>query len=148
MIWATVSSQSCFGCLYRVSPSLAAKNILSLISVLTIWWCPLFRAFSFVVGKGCLLWSVCSLGKTILTFALLHSVLQGKLCQLLQVEKEMTTHSSILAWRIPGTDEPSGLPSMGSHRIGHNWRDLAGAAAACLSVLLSVNLNSDSDYRL
>ena len=55
------------------------------------------------------------------------------------LEKEMATHSSILAWRIPGTDEPSGLPSMGSHRIGHNWRDLAGAAAACLSVLLSVN---------
>ena len=36
------------------------------------------------------------------------------------LEKEMATHSSILAWRIPGTDEPSGLPSMGSHRIGHN----------------------------
>ena len=36
------------------------------------------------------------------------------------VEKEMTTHSSILAWRIPGTEEPSGLMSMGSHRVGHN----------------------------
>ena len=43
-------------------------------------------------------------------------------------EKEMATHSSILAWRIPGTEEPGGLPSMGSHRIGHNWSDLAAAA--------------------
>ena len=36
------------------------------------------------------------------------------------LEKEMATHSSILAWRIPETEEPSGLPSMGSHRVGHN----------------------------
>ena len=42
----------------------------------------------------------------------------------------MATHSSILAWRIPGTGEPGGLPSMGSHRVGHNLRDLAAAAAA------------------
>ena len=42
----------------------------------------------------------------------------------------MATHSSILAWRIPGTREPRGLPSMRSHRVGHNWSDLAAAAAA------------------
>ena len=36
------------------------------------------------------------------------------------LEKEMVTHSSILAWRIPGTGEPGGLPSMGSHRVGHD----------------------------
>ena len=41
----------------------------------------------------------------------------------------MATHSSVLAWRIPGTEEPGGLPSMGSHRVGHNWSDLAAAAA-------------------
>ena len=41
----------------------------------------------------------------------------------------MATQSSILAWRIPGTEEPSGLLSMGSHRVGHNWSDLASAAA-------------------
>ena len=35
------------------------------------------------------------------------------------LEKEMATHSSVLAWRIPGTGEPGGLPSMGSHRVGH-----------------------------
>ena len=44
------------------------------------------------------------------------------------LEKEMATHSSILAWRIPGTGEPGGLPSMGSHRVGHDWSDLAAAA--------------------
>ena len=42
----------------------------------------------------------------------------------------MATHSSVLAWRIPGTREPGGLPSMGSHRVGHNRSDLAAAAAA------------------
>ena len=47
------------------------------------------------------------------------------------LEKEMATHSSVLAWRIPGTGEPGGLPSMGSHRVGHDWSDLAAAAAAC-----------------
>ena len=47
------------------------------------------------------------------------------------LEKEMATHSSVLAWRIPGTGEPGGLLSMGSHRIRHDWSDLAAAAAAC-----------------
>ena len=42
---------------------------------------------------------------------------------------ECLTHSSVLAWRIPGKEEPGGLPSMGSHRVGHDWSDLAAAAA-------------------
>ena len=46
------------------------------------------------------------------------------------LEKEIATHSSVLAWRIPGMVEPDGLPSMGSHSVGHNWSDLAAAAAA------------------
>ena len=46
------------------------------------------------------------------------------------LEKEMATHSSVLAWRIPGTGEPGRLPSLGSHRVGHDWSDLAAAAAA------------------
>ena len=46
------------------------------------------------------------------------------------LEKEMATHSSVLAWRIPGTEEPGGLLSMGSHRVRHDWSDLAAAAAA------------------
>ena len=46
------------------------------------------------------------------------------------LEKEMATPSSVLAWRIPGMGEPCGLLSMGSHRVGHDWIDLAAAAAA------------------
>ena len=44
------------------------------------------------------------------------------------LEKDMAAHSSVLAWRIPGTGEPGGLPSMGLHRVGHDWSDLAAAA--------------------
>ena len=42
----------------------------------------------------------------------------------------MATHSGVLAWRIPGMGEPRGLPSMGLYRVGHDWSDLAAAAAA------------------
>ena len=45
------------------------------------------------------------------------------------LEKEMATHSSVLAWRIPGTGDPDGLLSMGSHAVGHDWSNLAAAAA-------------------
>ena len=45
------------------------------------------------------------------------------------MEKEMAAHSSILAWRIPGMEEPGGLPPMGSRGVGHDWSDLAAAAA-------------------
>ena len=167
------------------------------------------RVFSCVIGRGCLLWPVHSLGRTLLAFALLHSVLQGQVCLLLQVfqgfpcglagkesacntgdlglipglgrspgegncyplqysglenpmdciaplgsqrvgwdslvaqmikhlsamretrvwalgwedplEKEMATHSSAIAWKIPWTEEPGRLQSMGSQRIRHDW---------------------------
>ena len=46
------------------------------------------------------------------------------------LEKEMATHSSVLAWRIPGTGEPGGLTSIGSHRVGHDWSDLAGSSSS------------------
>ena len=49
--------------------------------------------------------------------------------KLICLEKEMTTHSSVLAWRIPGTGEPGGLPSTGSHKVGHDWSDLASKQA-------------------
>ena len=52
------------------------------------------------------------------------------------LEKEMATHSSVLAWRIPGTGEPGGLPFMGSHRVGHDWSDL-GVAATLKKKLLN-----------
>ena len=50
------------------------------------------------------------------------------------LEKEMATHSSVLAWRIPGTGEPGGLLSMGSCRVRHDWNDLAAAAATGVQI--------------
>ena len=61
------------------------------------------------------------------------------------LEKEMATHSSILAWRIPGTGEPGGLPSMGLHRVGHNWSDLVVVVVVVVVVvrsLILLNLHS------
>ena len=58
------------------------------------------------------------------------------------LEKEMATHSSVLAWRIPGTGEAGGLPSLGSHRVGHDWSDLAAAAALNWDVAYSWQLAS------
>ena len=61
----------------------------------------------------------------------------------------MATQSSVLAWRIPGTGKPGGLPSMGSHRVKHDWSDLTAALAAAklysvliIECLLDVCVNS------
>ena len=52
------------------------------------------------------------------------------------MEKEMATHSSVPAWRIPGTGEPGGLRSMGLHRVGHDWSDLAVEQACIIPFFL------------
>ena len=54
------------------------------------------------------------------------------------LEKEVATHSSVLAWRIPGTGEPVGLPSLGSHRVGHDWSNLAAGAATGKTIALTI----------
>ena len=54
------------------------------------------------------------------------------------LEKEMATYSSILAWRIPGTEEPSGVLSMGPLRVGHDWSVLAVAAVSMFSLFLNM----------
>ena len=56
------------------------------------------------------------------------------------LEKEMATHSTVLAWRIPGMGKLGGLLSLGSHRVGHDWSDLAAAAAANLLWMASFHL--------
>ena len=56
------------------------------------------------------------------------------------LEKETATHSSILACRIPRTGEPGGLPSMRSHRVGHDWSDWAAAAVILVLFLLTTSL--------
>ena len=63
------------------------------------------------------------------------------LCQASYSEKAMAPHSTTLAWRIPWMEEPGGLLSMGSHRVGHNWRDLAAAAVAA-GIYLALSIHS------
>ena len=100
MIWATVSSQSCFCWLCRASPSLAAKNIINLILVLTIWWCPCVESSLVLLEEG-----VCNdqrihLAKLLLDFALPHSVFQDQICLLLQIFLDFfLLHSSPLRWK-------------------------------------------------
>jgi len=59
----------------------------------------------------------------------------------------MATHSSVLPWRIPGMGEPDGLPSMGSHRVGHDWSDLAAGAAEKLKKKQSVMNNTTTEMK-
>ena len=103
MIWATVSSRSCFFWLYRASPSLAAKNIITLISVLTIWWCPSVESSLVLLEEGVCYDQYVLLGK-LLAFALIHSVLQGQIYLLLQENYYvffdfLLLHSSPLCWK-------------------------------------------------
>ena len=60
------------------------------------------------------------------------------------LEGEMATHSNIVAWRIPWTEEPGSLQSMGSQRVGHNWRDLACMYAFVLSRHVKISVSADS----
>ena len=64
------------------------------------------------------------------------------------LENEMATHSNVLAWRIPGTGEPGGLPSMGLHRIEHDWSDLAAAATIAGGSDSKESANSAGDLGL
>ena len=100
MIWATVSSWSCFCfCIELLHLWLQRICIQSdfVVDHLVMSTC---RVFSCVVGRGCLFWPVHSLGKTLLAFALLNSVLQGQICLLLQVFLVfLLLHSSPLYWK-------------------------------------------------
>ena len=130
MVWATVSSWSCFCWLYRAYPALAAKNIINLISVLTIWWCPCVEPSSCVVGRGCLLWPVHSLGKTLLAFVLLHSIHQGIICLLSQgvswlptfaFQSPIMKRTSLLGeWMLATIDLTEGI----AHLIAKLWEML------------------------
>ena len=100
MIWATVSSCSCFCWLHRASPIFNCRECNQSgfgIDHLVVSMC---RIVPCVVEKGCLLWPVHSLGKTLLAFALLHFVLQGQTCLILQVSLDfLLLHSSPLRWK-------------------------------------------------
>ena len=126
-------------------PSIFPSRVFSNESVLHIWW-PKYWSFSFGVSPcneysglisfrvfNITLTRIVKMGTLVLLLILKrkHCFIFkfGIFCQLSDfpftfhfqaLEKEMATHSSVLAWRIPGTGQPGGLPSMGSHRVGHD----------------------------
>ena len=104
-----------FGCIYWLEAELATgrRRQWQLTPVLLPW-----RSHGWRSLVGCSPWDRYKSDTTSLSLS----------C----IGEEMATHSSILAWSIPGTGEPGGLPSMGSHRIGHDWSDLAAAATVQL----------------
>ena len=79
-----------------------------------------------------------------------HSDIQfnAMMTAMMAKEKEMATHSSVPAWRIPGMGEPGGLPSMGSHRVGHDCSDLAAAAAGWLKKIFSKTSSAENMEKL
>ena len=96
MIWATVSSRSCFCWAYTASPSLAAKNIINLILLLSIWWCLCVDSPPVLLEKG-ICYDQCILLTKLLAFALLHFILQGQTYLLLPVSLDfLLLHSSPL----------------------------------------------------
>ena len=98
MIWTTVSSRSYFSWLYIASPSLATKKVVSLISVLTICWFPCVKLSLVSLKKGICYDQCILLAEIQLAFALLHFVLQGQTCLLLQVSRDFLILYSIPLW--------------------------------------------------
>ena len=99
MIWSTVSPRFRFCWLYTTSPCLAAKNIISLILVLSIYWCPCVESSVVLFEEGVCYDPLFSC-KTLLAFALLHFVLQGQICLLLQISLDfLLLHSRAIFWK-------------------------------------------------
>ena len=98
MIWATVSSRSCFSWLYRATPSSAAKNIINPISVLTIWWCPCVNS-SLVLAK-CVCYDQCILLAKLCWPLPASFCIEGQTCLLVQVSLDfLLLHSNPLWWK-------------------------------------------------
>ena len=93
IFWATVSFQSCFCWLYRTSPSSAAKNKINLILISTIWRCPSVESSSLLLLEDGVCCDQCVLSAKLLTFVLLHLVLQRQTCLLVQGSLDFAFHS-------------------------------------------------------
>jgi len=116
MIWVTVSSQSCFCWVCRALPSLAAMNIINLILVLTIWWCPCVESSLVLLKEGVCYDQWIFLAKLCspLPCFILYSKAKFACYSRYFSEKAVAPHSNSLAWKIPWTEKPGGLQSMGS----------------------------------
>ena len=100
MIWATVSFRSCFCCVYRASPSSAAKDVINLISVLTSWWCPHIWICLLCHWKRVFAMTSAFSWQNSTRLCLLHSVLQGQICLLTQVFLDfLLLYSCLLYWK-------------------------------------------------
>ena len=102
-----------------IFPAPALEWAISPKNLGSFYWEMVFRNQDLDSGSAHCYWSVIASRPS-------HVTELGNMCVYIYIL--MATHSSVLAWRIPGTGEPGGLPSMGSHRVGHNWSDLAAAA--------------------
>ena len=103
---------------------------------LSIWLAMLWANKSGLVTKALSMWQGLDTGHSLFP-SFLHAAFMDGLC-IRAVLGIGNTHSSVLAWGIPGTVEPGGLPSMGSHRVGHDWSDLAVAGTGNGSGLNSI----------
>ena len=146
--------------LYRGSPILAAKNIINMILVLTIWWCPRVESSLVLLKEGVCYDQCILLAKLLLAFALLHFVLQGQICLLLQVSLDFL----LLYSSLPIRERTSflGVSSRKSYRFSQNCLTSASSAllvgirlgllwywAVCLgnSILLFFRLHSSTAFR-
>ena len=122
MIWVTVSSQSCFWWVYRASPSLAAKNIINLTSVLSIWWCRCVGSSCVLLKEGVCYDHCVLLKKTLLAFVLFHFVLQDKsACYSMYL---LTSFSYRLVCECPVVSSRGTLW----------WWPVAGSGALCVAI--------------
>ena len=140
MIWATVSFWSCFCWLYRASPSLAAKKIINLISVLTIWWCPCVDLLLCCWKRVVAMTSAFSWQNSIsICPATFHSK------HLLPTTQEKTLHMDIIRWSTPKSDWLSSLqPKMENLYIVSKKQDQELTVAQIMNSLLP---NSDLNWR-
>ena len=136
MIWVTVSSWSCFCWLYRASPSSAARNIINLISVLSIWWCPCVES-SRVVGRGCVNSKRCTTWELQVKFYLgkIRTAAREAASQLWQVSRDLwllrpgpviphgVTHQQKPSSEL-GTSLPSNTGQNGHEMPPKVWSDL------------------------
>ena len=119
MIWATVSSQFCFCWLYRASPSLTAKNITNLISLLTIWWCPCVES-SLVLLEDDVCYDQC-----VLLISILKKISPGCSLEGMTLKLKLQ-YSGHLMWRVDSLEKTDAARDWGQEEKGTLEDEMAG----------------------